>query len=190
MKTKLFKVATYFKVMKIEKKTILVEAYDEEEALHLCEVIGDKQLNDGIYWDDVEVIDSFLPNENISSMWIEENDDMTYPNYDPFAENGNQTEAEPKLGTCAKHGSSVELWIGCNHILHRTASTIDFARDDSGGTALCFTCLSDIENWDRQKFLDSMKTVCKGCLQDIVMEMSKGKTKEQLDKMFFGLELL
>ena len=85
METKKFKVATYLKVTYIEKKTTPVDAYDEAEALMLCEHIHNKEIDAENFWDDVEVVDT-LPISEISPMWIEENDEMSYPNYDPFDE--------------------------------------------------------------------------------------------------------
>ena len=78
-----YKIATYFKSIYLEKKTITVEANSREEAFKLCSEMTDKQLNNDSYYNDIEILDCDIPVDNISCMWIE-NDGTVWPEYDPF----------------------------------------------------------------------------------------------------------
>lgn len=53
-----FKVVSYTKSLYLEKKTIEVEANNQEEAFELSEKLTCDQYDAGLYWDDIEILET------------------------------------------------------------------------------------------------------------------------------------
>ena len=198
-KKKKYQIGTYMKTIYLEKKTTIVEASSKAEAFELCEKIEEEQMKAGTYSADIVTLDSWLPDENISSMWIEKIG-TKIPKFDPFDSPDDKEPPPPikskKRGSCGRHGDDVELWWICSHVRDGVSGNVSFSRFKEGegcpncatGHAFCFACESAQEKWTTEQAQSIVSIMCQGCLRDMVAEMSRYKSKEQIDQMFFGLE--